>query len=472
MSNLDLSLVSIYLALTLVSGLWFGRNVKNIKEYAIGGRNFSTTVLVMTICATDIGGSTIMTSASEAFRVGLIDMYTSIGLILSNLVIAYFIAPRFKRFLGAISVGDIMHEFYGNAGRYVAAIAGTLVCLGFVAGQVKALSTFFNYFLDLNVNTATYISCLIIVAYSSFGGIRAVTFTDVIQFLTLAVAIPMIFNIGLEVVHGYGELFKKIPSKHILPTEPTSIIKYFILFVFFTFPGMNPSTMQRILMAKDVEQIKNSFKISAFVLLPFLFTTSMIGLIVLSLQPDIAPSNVLMFLIDTYLPAGLKGVAFIGMIAVVMSTADSYMNAAGVSFIHDLIKPMFKESITEKQELSLARYFTLVSGFFSIVIALSFDNLLKLILFAQGFYVPIISVPLLLGLFGFRSSQRAFVIGASAGALTFILWHIYRLECIIGFDSLVPGLLMNVAALLTTHYILKEPGGWIKGELSIKIKRA
>ncbi|MCC2646694.1 MAG: sodium:solute symporter family protein [Rickettsiaceae bacterium] len=469
MSPLDYIIVSFYLALTLIIGLWAGRNIKNINDYAVGGRNFTTTTLVMTICATNISGGTLITSASELFKVGLIDMYASTGLILCNIIIAYIIAPRVKPFLGLISTGEVMQEIYGKSGRYLAAICGTLVCIGFVAGQVKALSTFFNYFLEINVATATYISCFIIIAYSSFGGVRAVTFTDTIQFLTLAGAIPMVYNLGLEVVNGYEGLLERTPATHLTIIDHTEFFKYTLLLLFFALPGINPAIMQRMLMAKNTEQIHNSFKISAWVILPYRFFASMIGLVVLALNPDLVPNNAFMFLINNYLPIGIKGLAIIGMLAVVMSTADSYMNAASVSFTHDLIKPLFGNKLSEKAELKLAKYFTLIIGLLAVAIAMSFKSILKLVLFVQGFYIPIITMPLLLGLFGFRSSNRAFLAGATAGGLTFLIWKLYDLDNVAGFDSLLPCLIINGITLLSTHYLLKEKGGWVKAKKSIRV---
>jgi Na+/proline symporter len=416
----------------------------------------------MTICATKISGSTIISLSSQTFTVGLIHMIAVAGKVLDNLIIAYILAPRMRQFLGLISVGDILQQTYGRTSKYIAAISGTLVCIGFVAAQVKALSVFFNYFLDIPAIASTLISCFIIIAYSSYGGIKAVTFTDTIQFMTLAATIPMIYNVSLEAINGYEGLFKRIPENHLTIMENESFLNYLILFIFFAFPGILPTTMQRMLMAKDIKQIHDSFKLSACTFLPYCFFAGMIGLVALAIHPELTPNNAFMFLIDTYLPSGLKGMAIIGMIAVVMSTADSHINAASVAFTHDLIKPLFGDKLSDKAELRIARYFTLTSGMFVVIIALSFDNLFKLVLFIQGFYIPIISIPLLFGIFGFRSSERTFLAGAAAGGVTFLIWQLYGLENLLGFDSLVPGIVTNATALLATHYLLKEKGGWVK----------
>jgi Na+/proline symporter len=460
MNYIDYFIIITYLILTLLLGLWAGRNVKNIKDYAVGDRNFTTTTLVMTICATNISGTLVISSASEAYRIGIINMFAYAGLVFDGLLIGFIIAPRIRSFLGLISIGEVMKEIYGQAAQYVTAISSILVCVGFFAGQVKALSMFFSYFFDLHLTLATVMSCFIIIAYSSFGGIRSVTLTDVLQLITLTATIPMVYNVVLNALGGYEELFRLVPESHMKIMDHPSIKEYVVLFLLLFFPGIFPTTMQRMLMAKDIAQVQSSFKTAALILLPYIFFASMAGLVALSLNPEIKPTNAFMYLIDAYMPPVLKGMAIIGIIAVVMSTADSFVNAASVAFSHDLVKPLLGERLTEKAELNIAKIFTLCSGVIAVFIALSFESLLKLVLFAQGLYVPIISVPLLFGLFGFRSSQRTFLTGASTGASVFLIWKLYDLDNVIGFDSIVPALLANAIALLATHYLLKEPGGW------------
>jgi Na+/proline symporter len=460
MSYIDYFIIIAYLILTLIVGLWAGRNVKNMSDYAVGDRNFTTITLVMTICATSISGTLVMNCAGETYKMGLIHLWASLGLVLDGLIVGFIIAPRIKSFLGLISTGEVMKEIYGQTAQYITAISSVLACVGLFAGQVKALSMFFSYFFDLHVTLATLVSCFIIIAYSSFGGIRAVTFTDVLQFITLAVTIPMVYNVIINALGGYDELFRTIPKTHTQILGHPSFTEYAILFLVFAFPGILPTSIQRMLMAKDIEQVQSSFRTAAFVLLPYIFFAGMAGLVALSLNPGLKPSSAFMYLIDTYMPSGLKGMAIMGVIAVVMSTADSYINAASVAFSHDLIKPLLGDRLTEKAELNIAKLFTLFCGILAVIVALSFESLLKLVLFAQALYVPIISVPLLLGLFGFRSSQKTFLAGASSGALVFLIWKLYDLDNVIGFDSIVPALTANAIVLLSTHYLLKQPGGW------------
>ncbi|XWN35625.1 MAG: hypothetical protein ROO73_02515 [Roseivirga sp.] len=79
-------------------------------------------------------------------------------------------------------------------------------------------------------------------------------------------------------------------------------------------------------------------------------------------------------------------------------------------------------------------------------------------LLTSSFYRPIASVPLLLAIFGFRSTTRAVLIGMAAGAVTVIVWD--QLLAHTGIDSFIPGMLANLVGLMGTHYLLGEEGGW------------
>ena len=75
--------------------------------------------------------------------------------------------------------------------------------------------------------------------------------------------------------------------------------------------------------------------------------------------------------------------------------------------------------------------------------------------------MPIVSVPLLLAIFGFRSSSRTILIGMLAGFLTVI-----SIKLFFEMDSLIPGMLSNLMVLLLFHYLMNEPGGWIGNKIN------
>ncbi|MGI4776450.1 MAG: ATP-binding protein, partial [Janthinobacterium lividum] len=96
----------------------------------------------------------------------------------------------------------------------------------------------------------------------------------------------------------------------------------------------------------------------------------------------------------------------------------------------------------------------------------------QLTLMVSNFYMPIVTIPLTLAIFGFRSTSKSVLIGMIAGVVTLLFWRRYLLDT--GIDSVIPGLLANLVFLLASHYILRQPGGWvgIKDQESLKLAKS
>ena len=112
--SFDTSLVVGFLILTLIVGLGHGKKVKTIKDYALGGRNFSTATLVATIVATWASGSGFFITLSKTYSDGFYYMFASIGIGISFVIISFLLVPRMGEFLGKTSVAEAMGGLYGK----------------------------------------------------------------------------------------------------------------------------------------------------------------------------------------------------------------------------------------------------------------------------------------------------------------------------------------------------------------------
>lgn len=126
----------------LVANLWLGlsssRGIRNIKEYAIGDRNFSTATISATIVATWIGGGFFCTLIPESYSNGLHFIWvTLLGDILCLSLIALFFAPRMKEFLGKVSIASAMGDLFGRRVQIVTAISGFIGISGLIAMQFR-----------------------------------------------------------------------------------------------------------------------------------------------------------------------------------------------------------------------------------------------------------------------------------------------------------------------------------------------
>ena len=180
----------------------------------------------------------------------------------------------------------------------------------------------------------------------------------------------------------------------------------------------------------------------------------------LSKDPNLEPNNLFTYIIDNYAYIGFKGFVAAGLMAMVMSTADSYINAATITLSYDIRKSFGINNWSEKKGLIFSYICAVFIGILSFALAFYMKGLLSLFLLVSSFYLPIVSVPFLLAVFGFRSSSTAVLSGIFSGLITVLIWRLYMMD-ITGIDSVIPGMIANIVVLFVTHYALKQQGGWV-----------
>lgn len=470
--DLDVVIFIVFLTANLIFGLLSSRGISNIKEYAIGDRNFSTATIAATIVATWISGEFFFSSMSETYSQGLIFIVASLGDIICILLVGWFFAPRMGEFLGKLSIAEAMGDLFGKNIQMVTAICGFVGVGGIIAVQLKIAGLIFEYAFDIDPIYGVIISGIILTLYSSLGGIKSVTFTDVIQFFTFGTVIPVIAyfllaNVGdVQKVTEYIATNPSFDYKKVFDPASPKLFYHLSLLVCFAIPAFNPAIFQRISMAKSTQQSTKSFMIAAIICLILLAFISWISVLMLAIDPNIASDDVVKHMILKYSSVGLKGLILSGVMAMIMSTADSYINSAAVLIVHDFFKPLKMKFI--KNELLSARLVSVILGIFSILLSLREGSVLNLITFAFALYMPIISPPFIMAILGFRSSEKSVLFGMAGGLITVLIWHYYEIKCL---DSVAPAMLMNLLLLVGSHYLLKQPGGWVgikdKGPLLI-----
>ncbi|KIE04256.1 hypothetical protein NF27_IP00240 [Candidatus Jidaibacter acanthamoeba] len=452
---LDISIVIIFLISNLILGVISGTKIKNLREYAVGNRNISGVILAITVIATLVGGGSSLGTSTEVYKFGIIVIVAKYGVSLGMLIIAYFIAPRMERFFGFVSVGEIMGRLYGENARIITGISGALLCTGRMAAQVLALGYISSYFFNIDEKFAIILGSLIVTISSAFGGIKAIVYTDVLQFIIIIITIPIILSIGIQEVGGYKELISSLPwdKKTIFPSSDM-FKKYFFVFLYMALPLLSPPFVQRMLMAGNIDQIKKSFISTAII--DFIFTTiaGFIGLITLKLYPSIDPNHAFLKLVNTLTPIGIKGLVIIGLLSILMSTADAYLNMISISLVNDVAKPL-KLNLSTKKELLYTRILTVFVGILAALIALNFKNIFELAIYATNFWGPIIVAPLLLGIFGIKGNYKSFIYGATAGLSVFIMWEVLKLKDKTYIYSTIPSVVANISTFLLYSAIQK-----------------
>jgi SSS family solute:Na+ symporter len=421
---IDIVVILAYFALVLVFGIVYGRNVESVFDFSIAKTQFPTSVLVATFFATIIGGASTIGASEKFYSIGLMFGAVNLAACLRDFITAQVVVPRMISFKNAISLGDIIEPVYGKAARVVCGLAGLFKCIGYVGIQISATGYVLHYFLGISHELGVIFSAIVVIVYSAFGGIRAVTITDVIQFGVLLCAIPLCFSVGVINNGGFLALIEKLPSSHLtLWPDYESGMKIMSMALVFLLPNLDPALLQRFMMGRDLAQVKRALTLSALCCVPYYIMVGTIGFSALVLAPNIDSNTAFFYIIDVGLPVGLKGIAISGLLAVVMSTADSYLNVASITIVRDILKPCLPNKLSDAQELGLMRFATAFFGVFAVVMALYIPSVYELALFALSFWGPIVFIPLLLRIIGHRPSKKTFYIGAFMSLTVFYIWR-------------------------------------------------
>jgi SSS family solute:Na+ symporter len=104
--GLDYLIVYAFLALSLYIGLRAGRGVKDVLDYVIANRSFGTGALVLTYLATNITGAGVLHVVDLDYSKGMVLVFAGLGVVISYIITALFIAPKVTRFSNCLTMGD------------------------------------------------------------------------------------------------------------------------------------------------------------------------------------------------------------------------------------------------------------------------------------------------------------------------------------------------------------------------------
>jgi SSS family solute:Na+ symporter len=442
---LDYAIIILYLFVILLVGLRSGKGMKNLQDFSVSHRSYTSLVIFATLSASFIGGGFSIGNAEKVFRLGIVNIVALWGFSLKEILVARYIAPRTSNFTNVISVGDIMEHGYGKAGRVITGFFSVFLCAGIVGAQVGAMGLIFKVFLEIEPIWGILIGCGIVIAYSTIGGMRAVVLTDIIQFCVLAIGLPAALVFGIVKLGGFSAIRAAAPAGHFsVPGEAITIGAFISLFLTFLLgETLVPPYVQRLFIGKDAGHTARGTMLSGMFSIPFFAITGGIGLVALALDSKLDPNLAMPYVIRTVLPAGVRGIVIAGVISIVMSSADSFLNGAATCCINDLVKPLRKNQLSERQELFLAKLTNCFVGVMAVVFAIKIRSILDILIYAYNFWAPVILIPLAAVLLGFRVTKAGFLAGTAAGVAGVLIWN-GLLKSPAGVSGLVIGVFCNL----------------------------
>lgn len=466
--NMPLYIVAIFLILTLLVGVYFSKKKTTFREYAVGNKQFVTPTLVATVLATAWGAGGLIRNVQSVCDIGLFWIFIILFDCLGMWTISR-LSIRMGSFIHSFSMADHIGKIYGRLPKVVVALVGICCCVVIITGQINVISEAISMCLDsVHPYIITVCVAFVLIFYSMFGGVRAITFTDILQFLTFSIIIPLlawfmfmqvgksIATIGCFLYTQEKFQFTKIACSN------TRIIAMLLLILSFCVGPLDPGFIQRVYMTSGPFQARKVFSYASVFHFIIGFFIVLIGLFVFTGAPDLEKAQIWPYIM-AHIPPFFKGFVLISLLAMAMSTADSCLNTSSIMVSHDIFKSLqTKKVISDAFQLRIARCSTLILGLLAMMLSFYCRELLTLMYWALDCSIPIVTAPFILSIFGFRGTSRTALIGMGTGALTILAWNQWITPST-DIDGSFIAMLANGLAMLAAHYLLQQPksAGWV-----------
>ncbi|MGY6521353.1 MAG: sodium:solute symporter family protein [Mongoliitalea sp.] len=462
MHYIDLGIFVGYMVLMLGVGYYFMRQNKNQDDYYVGGRNIGSWHIGLSVVATDVGGGFSVGLGGLGFVMGLSGSWMLFTGLLGAWLAAVILIPRVKSdpaFANFYTFPQIFEYLFDKKVGVIAAVISLIGYLGFTSSQLLAGAKLASgTFLTLGLTEALVLMGVIAVVYTVLGGLKAVIYTDTVQWIILMLG--FIF-IGLPVAYfyvgGWEQIQATLPDAYFSLTNLRwqDLANWGITIIPIWFIGM--TLYQRIFASRDVASAKKAWFIAGFFEWPIMaFMGVSLGLLskvafeqgMLIIDLDVMdPEMGLPILLRTILPPGILGLMMAAYFSAVLSTADSCLMAASGNLSTDI----FGSWLSPKSEQAQIRYsqlFTLMLGVIALVVALHMTNVLDLMLYSYAFMVSGLLVPILFGLFTTHRNPLAAVAAMLTGGVVTAGLGLLGWELLWGLDPNFFGVFASLAMYL------------------------
>lgn len=455
MHFIDWILVIVYLAVLVFVILRSRMAGMTMKNFAVDKQRTSSLLVLATLSASYVGPGYTMGLAEQGYSTGLLFFFIYLGYTIQTILVGIFVAPKLRQYDGAFTVGDILGFHYGKISRIFTGLISMLYCAGILGIVATVSGLLLEGTVGLPFAWGVIITTIVVVIYSTFGGMRTVLFTDIFQFGMLTLAVGLFCLTLFFRAPSFPVLVADLPADFLNPFQNISLLHFTGLFAgFFLGETLVPPYTNRAFVSKDGKSAQKGFVFAGiFSLLWFAMVIS-VGIIAKALLPDINPGDSFFAMANMFLPPGLLGLLMVAIISIIMSTQDSYLNASSVSFVRDIYES-FIGSRNDKQLLLYSKITTFVIGLFGILFALQGRGIIDALLLNYTFWAPTVVLPMVIAiLIPKKVKPLAGLVSIITGMLGVIIWK-WVLDNPYGLEPLLIGIITNQVGFWLVHFFSK-----------------
>lgn len=491
LSNPYILAIIVYLLALVGVGVWKSRGVRDSADFMVAGRRLSWYVLVGTLLATWIGNGSLFGGAGLGYRNGLAGLWHSAGA-WAGIMLVYFIAKRIRNF-GKVTVPDIFEARYNTTAGILATVITIIAYLTIVSYQFRGGGRILSIVTDgmITVEAGIIITAVFAITYTVLAGMISVVYTDVVN------GILMIFGILLASVfllHAVGGLPEVIAAAETAgkwslfgnwANERTVVDSAPIIAFSFLVPTLllllgDANMYQRIFSARDGGSAKKAILVWVFGVIFLESSISFLGLtgsvaagqgIIPELfaggPADTAANlseNVIPTVAVMALPLAVGMLLVATMLAIVVSTADSFLLVPATNLTRDVYQRFIAPSAPERRVVFIGRAMVLILGFVAYLLVDQFPTIMAAAYTAYLVYGAGITPSLLAAFLWKRATKQGAVASVTTGAAVTLLWTFYlsRQDFFASWNPFLqevtyPAVTLSVATLIVVSLLTPKP---------------
>lgn len=440
-----------YMLGMLIIGITSSKKNKNADDYFLGGRNLGGWVAALSAQASDMSGWLLMGLPGAIYAIGANQAWIAIGLLLGTIFNWLFVAGKLRRYTikagNAMTIPQYLSNRFRDNKKILMAISAIVIVIFFLVYTASAFAAggkLFSSVTTLSYHQSLTLGVLVILIYTFLGGFIAVCNTDFIQGLMMLIGIltipivavmlmgagqivPNLVDSGLEVS---ASQFLNIFYENGKPITFTSVISQLAWGLGYC--GM-PHILVRFMAIKDEKELGKSKKVAIVWVFLSLTVACFIGVIGRAyLYPTILQNGLeenvyiemikKMFGQDINLPF-VGGLLLCGILAAIMSTADSQLLVSASSVAKDLFKGVFFKELSEKKVMFISKITVIIIAVIAYIIAWNPESsIMALVSDAWAGLGSAFGPTILLSLYWKRINLPGAAAGMISGGLTVIIW--------------------------------------------------
>ncbi|MFD0799189.1 sodium/solute symporter [Maribacter chungangensis] len=389
--TINYSVLVIYLLISLMIGVYFALKQKSTEDYFVGGGRIPWWASGLSVFGTLLSAITFMAIPAKSFITDWSFFFLNITAILITPVIAMIFIPFFNKLKIRTA-----YEYLENRFNYLARAFGSLSFILFQLGRIGIVlllpSLAISIVTGIPVETSILIMGLLCILYTTFGGIEAVIWTDVLQVIVLlGGSVLAVVWIMLHTETSFGDMMTYAQERdkfNIMNldfdfTEST----FWVVFIgglasAMVTQGTDQTIVQRYLTSSSVKDSQKTLYTNAVLTLPatiiffgigtllFIFYSEMPAL----LSPAISNNDsIFPWYIVRELPVGVSGLLVAGIFSAAMSSISSSLNSVSTAYCNDFHQH-FRPNTNDLKLLKIARMATIITGVLGILLALWMAN--------------------------------------------------------------------------------------------------